>query len=535
MKTVLKAAISILFVLVFISACKKDDKQMVSFRDFQIPTTVNELYTGNQILSQDTVMEGTVVCVDYTIGASANNTEFLLRDNTDLFVGQIFANEGGITNGTFPPLIGGNRRTMPITFRGPVVNQVTFDMANPSIHEYNDIVNTYRQQEYKVAGDLNVAYRIIDVYSMEQLKLEMGGELKLGLFGKISGAFNRENFSEGSYFVVEIVHKHLSVHASLPSSPEELYNEMPDLSGLGVQSPVVLSTITYGRAGYFILKSSENREKTKIALDAGFKFWGKASLDLNLDRQHEQVLNEMSIDALIIGGDQGLGLATISGVQGITNFIKRGFVDNTSFGEPLSMKFKYVADFSVARSVSNLEYSYRECDIVPDEFNVTIYGNDPKLKLLYPKVPISYGDDRETGGNNIETTADIRLSISSDSKQLRLRTIYKVEETDETPGNGDYSVGKLDDLDVIYTAPEGFVIKAIMSDESTYKKYRPADDDHTPDHFSMGEKELARKLILRSDTPGDDFPDASNTKPNPDDYAYIKVEFNDITIRLQAE
>ena len=208
------------------------------------------------------------------------------------------------------------------------------------------------------------SFKTIEVKSIEQLKFELGANLKIGRWAEISGSINNDEINESSYFVVEMIQEHASVNISLPPSPQDLYSEFPPSDQLGEWSPLILSSIKYGRAAYFIMKSSYSKSEIKKAIEGSFKFW-KVDIDYEISQEYKNIFNSMEINAVIYGGEQEPALATIDGVDAIKNYLKSGFINNNAFGVPLGYKFKYIADFSDAKIVSNLEYTYRDCEPSP--------------------------------------------------------------------------------------------------------------------------------------------------------------------------
>ena len=362
-----------LFLLIFvvpfiILGCSKDkDSKPDNFLDLRIPTSENEKYPVNgEILNQEIIEEDGIICTQYTEGISATNTDFLPHNfGDDKYAGQIFRSAGDIASSAWNPLLGGIRDGIHVTVIGPTVEGTpSYYMKNPSLHEFNNIINEYKQQPIEINSDAKFSFKMIDVKSIEQLKFELNADLKIGRWVDISSSIKESEINEYSYFVVEMLQEHASVNISLPPSPQDLYSELPTSNQLDEWSPLILSSIKYGRAAYFIMKSTHSRSEVEQALDGSFNFW-KVDIDTELNQEYENILNSMEINAIIYGGAQVPALETIDGVGAIKEYIKSGFIDRNAFGVPLGYKFKYIADFSDAKIVSNLEYTYRDCEETP--------------------------------------------------------------------------------------------------------------------------------------------------------------------------
>jgi hypothetical protein len=361
----MKNLLTLTFVCLFvITGCKdKIPEPKTNFLDLSTPFPGKEIYPVNGIiLNEEIIEEDGIICTQYTEGISATNTDFLPNNFEDKYAGQIFRSTSDIESSAWNPLLGGTRNGIDVTIIGPTVNGTpSYYMENPSLHEFNNILNEYKQQEVVINSDAKFSFKIIDVKSIEQLKFKLGADLKIGRWVDISSSIDKSEINEYSYFVIEMIQEHASVNISLPASPQDLYSELPAAEQLGEWSPLMLSSIKYGRAAYFIMKSSYSKSEIKKAIEGSFNFW-KIDADYEISQEYENIFNSTEINAIIYGGAQLPALETIDGVDAIKNYLKSGFIDFNAFGVPLTYKFKYISDFSDAKIVSNLEYTYRDCE-----------------------------------------------------------------------------------------------------------------------------------------------------------------------------
>ena len=526
------------------TGCEEDfaGPDPVDFQDASNARDSFNLYVGNmptesiapilygttpQVLDQDSVVDGNLVCQITEMAASAENQDFLLYHNDDIWVGAPMVNEG-LTNGGFNPLLGGLLAPQEISFSGPVADQVVWDIDEPSLGSYTNVINQFRQQDLIRNADLTASFKIYDVYSMDQLQLEMGASLKLGLWGEISASIDQNRLDEYTYYVVEIKQKHLSVNLSLPSEPADLYTVVPGLSNLGSWSPVVCSSITYGRAAYFVLRTTYSRDESRLAVDGAFRFFGTLKLDVEIEQEVVNVLNEMRITGLILGGEQGPGLGTINGVDGIREYLETGFVNNESFGVPLSFKFRFLKDFSIAKTVSNVQYNVRTgCQELPEVAVVTVDGDSLDFGKLIPKN--TGPGDREFGGDGPDVNSELQLLISPDGRELRLSVYATFSEYD-----ADYTTGTIEELFTVLTLDEGYVIDEIISPSQELYSFR--DEGHNDLHITPpSPNTLVYSYEILGDTGGSDIPDINNPDPQPGDYSYFSCTFNDVLIRIREE
>lgn len=512
-------------------ASTSKDSFNIYVRGMPIEPLETILYGSNPAaLDQDSVVDGNLICEITEMAASAENQDFLLYHNDDIWVGAPMINEG-LDNGGFPFILGGKLASQELSVSGPVADQVVYNLENPSLGSYTNMINEFRQQDLIRDADIQASFKIYDVYSMEQLKLEMGASLKLGLWGNISGSIDQNRLDEYTYYVVEIKQKHLSINLSLPSEPADLFTVMPELSTLGTWSPVICSSITYGRAAYFVLRTTYSREQSRLAVDGAFNLFGALKLDVEIDQEVVNVLNEMRITGLILGGSQPVGLGTINGVEGIREYLREGFTNNETFGVPLSFKFRFLKDFSVAKTVSNVKYNVRTgCQEIPDEAVVTIYGNHDNLDLGKIVPEHTGGSDRNFRGNGPRVESELQLFLSPNKKELRLSLYVTFTETVED----DPLQGTIEELVTVWSPPEGYVIDEILS--PAYESYTFVDDGAYTKYFSPPSTgNLVYSYEILGETGDRDIPHITEPDPQPGDFSYISYTFNDITIRIREE
>lgn len=488
-----------------------------------------------QVLSSERMQQDNLVCVVDVMAASAENQDFLLNHLDDMFLGGVYRYES-LFNGGFRPVNGGKLAPQDFGVAGLPVDQVSYHIVEPGIVPYLEAVNDLRQQTGYAAADAQIDFRVIDVYSMEQLSMQLGAKLKVGLWGKISASIETNRLEELSYFVIEMKQKHFSINLEIPSTPSEMYAELPATEELGSWSPVICSSITYGRAAYFIVSSTESRETAKLAIDATFKAFS-SNLEVSVDRQHEAVANEFRIDGLVYGGDQESALGSISGVEAIRDYITSGFKDENAFGVPLAFKFRFLRDFSVAKTVSSVEYPIRSnCETIPEEREVTISRNDDILTSIGKVVPEhAAGGDRDFGGDGPNVWSEVDLCLSEDRTSLELKIDVVFEESDASTGNNnDRTRGEIHIRKTIYSAPSGFMIEEILSDVSDRYHYLDPEDDHSIDISPTFLDGIVYQYKIMGDTGGSDLPDTGDVG-TPDGHSYWSAEFNDIRLKIKEQ
>ena len=72
--------------------------------------------------------------------------------------------------------------------------------------------------------------------------------------------------------------------------------------GVDAEAPLYVASITYGRRVVFTAESTAASSELKAALDFAYDGIG-ANVDVNARLSHEEVLNESTIKAFIVGGN----------------------------------------------------------------------------------------------------------------------------------------------------------------------------------------------------------------------------------------
>lgn len=488
-----------------------------------------------RVLRSETMQQDNLVCVVDVMAASAENQDFLLNHLDDMFLGGIYRYES-LFNGGFRPVNGGKLAPQDFGVAGLPVDRVSYHIEEPGVVPYLETINDLRQQTGYAAADAQIDFRVIDVHSMEQLSMQLGAKLKIGLWGKISASIETNRLEELSYFVIEMKQKHFSINLEIPGTPSEMYAELPATEELGSWSPVICSSITYGRAAYFIVSSSESRETAKLAIDATFKAFS-SNLDVTVDRQHEAVANEFRIDGLVYGGAQEPALQSISGIPAIRDYMTSGFKDENAFGVPLAFKFRFLRDFSVAKTVSSVEYPIRSsCETIPEERDVVISRDAEVLTSIGTLFPVQVNGDRDFGGDGPNVWSETSLCLSEDKTKIDIKIDVIYEESDATGnGGGDNNTrGEIHFRKTIYTAEEGYFIDEIYT--SVTDSYHYLDFSHAV-HFSPTFVDgLIYRYINNGDTSGHDIEAAGvASESNKNSHSYWEAEFNDIRLRIKEQ
>ena len=132
-----------------------------------------------------------------------------------------------------------------------------------------------------------------------------------------------------------------------------------------------------GRAPALHLMLNQHKE-LKAALDFAYDGIG-ANVDVNTRLSHEEVLNESTIKAFIVGGNADDAVGAIQGLEGIQGFISEGGTFSPdSPGAPIAYKLNHLSDNSAARLSLTTDYEKEVCMRVRQNVRVTLMGITPR-------------------------------------------------------------------------------------------------------------------------------------------------------------
>ena len=162
----------------------------------------------------------------------------------------------------------------------------------------------------------------------------------------------------------------------------EPFTELPRIGsafgGVDAEAPLYVASITYGRRVVFTAESTATSSELKAALDFAYDGIG-ANVDVNARLSHEEVLNESTIKAFIVGGNADDAVGAIQGLEGIQAFISEGGTFSPdSPGAPIAYKLNHLSDNSAARLSLTTDYEKEVCLRAQQNVRVTLMGITPR-------------------------------------------------------------------------------------------------------------------------------------------------------------
>lgn len=368
-------------------------------------------------------------CVVEKYKTAPGFSEMILLDPTSdvIYPGAMLKGES-IPTGEY---IGINGGRAPITLSVSLENlngKPSTVIENPSLDTVRESVKDLIQQGVTGSTAAKVVFTTEEVYSEEQLSVALGASYTKGK-NNISGSFNFDSTSKKYRYVVKYLQVYYTIDLSLPDNdnPGALFTAVPNLDST---SPVIVSSVKYGRMLLYTVETDSELEDTKLAFNAAF---GGGEVDG--EGEHKSFWESSTVNALIVGGSSGDAAKVVSGPEGVYSYIiDGGEYSADSPGAPLSYTLRYIKkDLPVANVVLSSEYNVRRCYEAYQKFGIEVYGFNPWNRKgeinnldIYGSMSIKIYQDN----NKVE---EVSWSNSANSiVKIDEKTFYEIQDGDRT-------------------------------------------------------------------------------------------------------
>ncbi|WP_339837355.1 thiol-activated cytolysin family protein [uncultured Maribacter sp.] len=368
-------------------------------------------------------------CVVKRYKASPGYDEMLALDPTsDVIYPAGMLKGESIPTGAY---IGINGGRAPVTLSVSLENingksSVTID--DPKLSTVREGINSILQQGVTGSTPARLNFETKEVYSEEHLNLALGANYR-GKNANISASFD---FSSSSYkykYLIKYIQVYYTIDMDLPpnDNPGSLFTALPELNAT---SPVIVSSVKYGRMVLYTVESNYKETDIHSAFSASFN---SADADGNAD--YQTMLSESSIKATVIGGSGADAAKVVSGPSGIHEYITNGG-DYTadSPAAPLSYTLRYIKnDFPISKVVLASEYPIRTCEEAYQKYAFELHGfrgvrndneGDSQLELFGKMTATIFQNGVNKGDEKWEKTAGQDFSTEKDK-------FYEIDQTIE--------------------------------------------------------------------------------------------------------
>ncbi len=240
-------------------------------------------------------------------------------------------------------------------------------------------------------------------YSSEQAMIELGFSVShSGL--DVSGKHNQTTSQTSSVVTAAFIQKIFTVHIDNPATPAALFSadmtvqDFIDQEKLGRigrgNTPVMLSSVTYGRILYFSMSYDGSSKELMDAVSASY-----AGISGSFDNKHQQVLSNTRMTVSSIGTED----------VNFEKLLKTGVLHdyfgtpmNIRSSKPISYVFLNIKDLSIASMTDTATYVVTEC--TPEHVGPELFGrkteveNNHKNFSNYVIAAAGNTDDKPTRG-----------------------------------------------------------------------------------------------------------------------------------------
>ncbi len=236
-------------------------------------------------------------------------------------------------------------------------------MERPSLSEFREHRNDILK-DVVGGAPANIAFSVDRVHDYDQIAVSVGGGVDW--FGNgFSSMFDFSNTYESTKVLVNFTQAYYTIDVDTPGLPSDLFVDdvtVEDLEHFTGEDnpPMYVQSITFGRKVLFSLESLYSEHEVRTAIDASFNAV-LVSGGAQVDTFHREVLENSRMHAVVIGGSGAEAVKTITGFDGVIEYILEGGEYSTlSPGAPIAYKLAYL-DNSGVKMAFAADYQERQC------------------------------------------------------------------------------------------------------------------------------------------------------------------------------
>lgn len=340
---------------------------LASLSNFNQPEESETSLEGTGTPERDTE-DNTLECVVKNYKVAPGYSEMLLLDPTSdvIYPGAMLKGES-IPTGEY---IGINGGRAPITLSVSLENlngKPSTTIDNPRIDTVRESVKDMLQQGVTGSTPAKINFTTEEVYSQEHLSVALGASYSKGK-NSVSASFDFSKTTKKYRYVVKYLQIYYTIDLTLPpnNNPGSLFTDVPNLDST---SPVIVSSVKYGRMLIYSVETDSELTETNAAFSAAFNGGSAGG-----NGEYDTFWSSSIVKALVIGGSGGDAANVVSGPAGVFEYITNGGdYSADSPGLPLGYTLRYIRkDFPIAKVVLSSEYTIRSCDLAYPQFKITL-------------------------------------------------------------------------------------------------------------------------------------------------------------------
>ncbi|MCB0565208.1 MAG: thiol-activated cytolysin family protein [Lewinellaceae bacterium] len=459
------------------------------------------------------------------------NELFILNPATEVIFPGSMLDGASIADGSYRPIIT-DRDTMTLSASIPKLPGVSqrILVANPSLSSVRDGSAELLQDIVPDGTPASIGSKLEKVYSEQEAYLSLNANFK-GWGASVTASYDFERAETRSRFLFQFWQVYYSIDVDPPSYPCEWFNPIPNpertIELFGGTMPVYVSSVKYGRMVYFMVESEHSEEEVERALNVSYSGFGVGG-GVSITDRDKQVLNESTINALIIGGPSGSAINAVAGFEELKGYLQEGAnFSATSPGAPIAYTLRFIDDNSVANVVLSSEYTIRQC--APQGEKVTLPPAPPAR--VYDGCPILIHGDGEFGSPAVKITGTVSLRINQEGNAVLASIYFLFDEPLEETHPGDTRAVLEDEIIAYELNDINKYIANILTEEESTIDFTPANVPGNGNHHPPFTGEFLDDIIVQAAGGGDDLPCVGYTE-NPDGRAFVRILFKGLKVNV---
>ncbi len=514
----------------YVDSLYKDQCDDLSTYIYGLTHYQTETPSAQQFGNPTSEVNGGIICTQTPVSwAPTFDVMYSFNPNSDMYPGRIFNGNSFVTGDNTPIVMGRDSILISISIPTKPGEKPFVWVKNPnSIAELREGMNTLLQRTVPGATAALVNFEVKQIFASEEVNKRLGAHGS-GWGASIEANYNTSGFSKKTKVLVRFFQVYYSLDIDPVERPCFLFNPVPSAeqaqASLGGTSPVIISSVNYGRAVYYMVESDSSFSKVEKALKASYSRWGmKAGVDLSAE--DVETLSSSTIKALIIGGAADGAVQSINGVDQLKNFIEEGgdFSADNNLGVPISYQAKFL-DNTTAKIVFAGNYQINDCEPYTEE---RILDRSSSANP-WDGCPERYHGDNEFGDPGVKITGKVRLVIREDRKAVMAILHFDWDEPSDDNWGNDTRAAVTDTIVAYEVNQTGMLI-------SGFEMNPVSDIDYTQIHHGNFHPPFSGNYLqdieIQADGDGDDLP-CVGYRIDADARAFVRVIFKD-TLKVKV-
>lgn len=212
-----------------------------------------------------------------------------------------------------------------------------------------------------------INFEIKDVYSSQQVDMELGFTVGIAEKVKIKAGFNFNKSSVNSRILVKFQQIYYTMTYDAKQRPADYFK--PGVTGQQVYNsingaaitPVYVSNVKYGRMAFYSFESEMSQKDLRATLNAQLTT-AKVSAEIDAMYSTQMKNSNTTIKGTIIGGSGNDAVQAVNGVDDFYAYITKGGEFTVgSPGLPIAFTLRNITDNAVFNVVNISEYTVNEC------------------------------------------------------------------------------------------------------------------------------------------------------------------------------